>query len=130
MLILLAWALGFGWMSRRFERQANVFGAWCAGLNAEDQGLVANPAGRFLVGAQTFVKALENVARLNGLPRASWNWRHGSIASRVLFLANWVTAGGSRESFDKSMTLLKLATWMLLIVALAATVVAWPAIGM
>jgi len=61
----------FGWLSRRCERQADIFGA-----------KTASPA--------AFVSALEKVADLNGIPRErpgffSW-WQHSTIADRVDFI--------------------------------------------
>jgi Zn-dependent protease with chaperone function len=61
----------FGWLSRRCERQADIFGA-----------KTASPA--------AFVSALEKVADLNGIPRErpgflSW-WQHSTIADRIDFI--------------------------------------------
>lgn len=61
----------FGYLSRRCERQADIFGCRA-------------------VSTQSFVSALEKVAALNGIPREQpgWfsSWQHGSIAQRVEFL--------------------------------------------
>ncbi len=106
LLIILApiWGIGFGWLSRRFERQADVYGAWCSGTDCADvvgarvddpyPDPAGDPSGQsscgaFANGSATFIMALENVARLNGMSRHTRNWRHGSIASRVDFLRNW-----------------------------------------
>lgn len=61
----------FGWLSRRCERQADIFGA-----------KTTSPA--------AFVSALEKVADLNGIPRErpgffSW-WQHSTIADRIDFI--------------------------------------------
>jgi STE24 endopeptidase len=129
--LALIWGVGFGWLSRRFERQADVYGAWCAGLDAGgepdlpgdasdpesprrlDYARAANP---LAVGAPTFVRALENVGLLNGISPETWNWRHGSIASRVRFLKNWTVAGYSRSAFDRSIGRIKAILWLALLV--------------
>ncbi len=61
----------FGWLSRRCERQADIFGCKTATSAA-------------------FITALEKVADLNGIPRErpgffSW-WQHSTIADRVEFI--------------------------------------------
>lgn len=93
--IVPLWGIGFGWISRRFERQADVFGAQCASPDAgrscqlpctvhEDEA--CGHPGLCTAGARTFVQALHKVALLNGIPPAERSWRHSSIAARVRFL--------------------------------------------
>jgi STE24 endopeptidase len=60
--------LGFGALSRTFEREADLFGADTVG------------------NAETFASALQAIAYLNSTNPSSRSWRHGSIASRVEFL--------------------------------------------
>ncbi|HET6204065.1 MAG TPA: M48 family metallopeptidase [Planctomycetota bacterium] len=64
----LLWWLGFGWLSRRFELEADLYGAAAVG----DVG--------------TFVSALERVGRVTGTRRGRGSWRHFSVGSRVAFL--------------------------------------------
>jgi Zn-dependent protease with chaperone function len=95
------WGICFGWISRRFERQADVYGAWCASPHERmidcrnpcavhsDNDLpipVKNEIGVCSTGAQVFVGALRKVAFLNGIPPTEPSWRHSSIASRMAFL--------------------------------------------
>ncbi len=95
------WGICFGWISRRFERQADVYGAWCAApheqaLNCKTPCVVhdgnesATPAAKEIrvcsTGARVFVGALRKVAFLNGIPPTEPSWRHSSIASRMAFL--------------------------------------------
>jgi len=61
------WGLLFGFISRRFERQADLYGAGWTSVEA-------------------FTSALEKLAELNGVPRQMPSWRHFSIARRVDFL--------------------------------------------
>jgi STE24 endopeptidase len=123
--VAAVWGIGFGWLSRRFERQADVYGAWCAGVEGEATG--ASPAyGSYLAtGAGAFVAALENVARLNGTSSSARNWRHGSIDSRVSFLLDWAGGGYSRQAFDHRVARLKLLLWAVLAAGLAGAALTW-----
>lgn len=70
-LIALYVFLVFGFVSRRCERQADVFGAK-------------------VTSCQAFIDALEKVALINGIPREKpgWlsSWQHGTIGQRVAFI--------------------------------------------
>ena len=79
------------------------------------------------MGAAAFVAALENVARLNGVPRDARSWRHGSIAGRVAFLVDWVSMGQSRTTFDRGVRRLKWALLALAPLAGAVLVAIWAA---
>ncbi len=125
-LIGLLWGFGFGWLSRQFERQADVYGAWCAGVDAREHGQADARSDELALGSPTFAAALENVARLNGTPRRTRNWRHGSIASRVGFLLSWAAAGHTRDGFDRSVALLKLAAWCTLGAGAVSAILTWP----
>ncbi len=111
---LAIFALFFGYVSRKFERQADVFAArtlqaaYDAAISAsalsatgtEGASAVAvfprlafapphqtaeqSFVGRY--GAQIFCSALERVATVNNIPIAARSWCHGSIARRMRFL--------------------------------------------
>lgn len=87
----------FGFLSRRCERQADVFGCRAVSCGRADcQGHEATteliPGGRGLcaTGIRTFMQALEKVAQVNGISRKrpGWlqSWQHATIAHRVDFL--------------------------------------------
>ena len=92
--------LVFGHLSRRFERQADVFGCKVVScgvpdcpphFDLEDGPLALAPAGGRSpalcpVGIQIFSHALASVARQNGIDITARSWRHGSIANRLAFL--------------------------------------------
>lgn len=122
--VAVVWGLAFGWLSRRFERQADVFGAWCSSLDFRDGG-DPETGSELTPGAYAFASALENVARLNGMPRHGRNWRHGSIASRVAFLVDWARMGRSRGAFDRGIGLVKIGTWACLVAGAAAAAMTW-----
>ncbi len=83
----------FGFLSRRFERQADLFGCRAVSCGRPDcppHEALATPAPRRAavcpVAIGTFVAALEKIARLNGWTREKRSWRHASVAKRVEFL--------------------------------------------
>jgi STE24 endopeptidase len=100
-LALFMW-LVFGSLSRRFERQADVFGCKVVSCGVSDcpphfdlEGaaleLELAPDGRRSpvlcpVGIEIFSHALASVARQNGIDVTARSWRHGSIAHRLAFL--------------------------------------------
>jgi STE24 endopeptidase len=95
--VIPVWGIAFGWISRRFERQADIFGAACAapphsGDNCRLPCVIHDPSARpgndaiCATGARTFVQALRKVSLLNGIPPTERSWRHSSIASRIRFL--------------------------------------------
>ncbi len=69
MYTFLYWGFFFGYVSRRFEREADVFS-------------IAH-----ISSAYSFISALEKIAALSGRSRGSGGWRHFSIADRTAFLA-------------------------------------------
>jgi len=97
-LAIYVWVV-FGSLSRRFERQADVFGSKVASMSSIEDSL-ATREGELLptqadsgaelrlqsVGIRIFTEALANVARYNGLDAHGPSWRHGSIAQRIAFL--------------------------------------------
>ena len=118
MLAVMAvmWGVGFGWISRRFERQSDVVGAWLAGGADADGKVTAE-------GAATFAWALQQVARLNGMPQRRRSWRHGSIASRVHYIYALGAHGGGRGEIDRLVRRIKVGliiiTVMVLLIVLA-----------
>jgi STE24 endopeptidase len=96
---VILWGLVFGWISRRFERQADVFGARCVTPSPQDCRLPCSvhlgsadfsaEQGRLCAsGAALFGSALDRVALFNGIPHEERSWRHSSIESRIRFLAS------------------------------------------
>ena len=101
--------LVFGWLSRRCERQADVFGARAGSCHNPDcsghdestvllAGRELTDRGVCRTGALTLASALDRVAALNGFGRptpagrraaiGSWvrAWQHGPMAARTDFL--------------------------------------------
>jgi hypothetical protein len=139
--------LVFGFVSRRCERQADVFG--CKAVSCADPGCAAHgpdtplvARGRALcrTGTATFVRALERVDAINGSARGPgdggrrgpfgkavgllrfvgiWlgTWQHGTIARRVEFLK---TLDAAREArFQRQVTWMRWGLLLLLVIGVA-----------
>jgi STE24 endopeptidase len=124
--LALYFGVFFGFLSRRFERQADIFG--CRAVSRDSAATVVAPAAVAPVrgdpplrreGIQIFVQALEKIAALNGAIRDARSWRHFSIAKRVEFLNRIADHPEVERSFQRVVFLLKL----LVIVTLGAA--AW-----
>lgn len=91
-LLTLYIFLVFGFLSRRCERQADIFG--CRTVNC-----------------QVFINALEKVAVLNGIPRdkPGWlsSWQHATIAQRVSFLERMDADPAVEPQFQRRVGMVK-----------------------
>jgi Zn-dependent protease with chaperone function len=121
----------FGFLSRRCERQADIFGCRtvsCAAACCSGHETFAAPVplGRALcaTGIQTFIGALEKVARLNGIsrdrPSLLSSWQHSTIARRVEFLQRVSSDPAVEARFQRTVWLMKCG----LLVGLGAVFVA------
>lgn len=127
-LLAAAWAVGFGGISRGFERQSDLMGVRLAAEDVSpDASLQGASAPAELAvrpeGVAVFCHALHRVAQLNGISPIQRNWRHGSVASRVAYLMSPRAAGAGRHAIDRQVRLIKVALWVALGVAAAANVV-------
>ena len=131
-LIAVVWLVAFGWLSRRFERQADVFGARCVSVAAAACGDACgvHPAdGRAparghpicVAGAKVFVSALDQVAVLNGIPHEERSWRHSSIAGRMRFLMAQAGDPLKAAAFHRAIRNIKRALWVMVVVGSIAT---------
>ncbi len=119
-ILVVVWGVGFGWISRRFERQSDVVGAWLASQDhGGDGGKTITPGG-----AATFNWALQQVASLNGIPASQRSWRHGSIDSRIGYIYELGLRQGSRGEIDLVVRRIKIALWIV-VAALLASLVAY-----
>ena len=95
----------FGYLSRRCERQADLFG--CRAVSTE-----------------AFILALEKVADLNGIPRhrAGFfsSWQHPTISERVAFVERMRAQPALEPGFQRSLLRLKLGMLLGLALGLAA----------
>lgn len=108
----LGWIAAFGWVSRRFERQADTFAVQSMAAHRGPVGPGADggvPVRIDPQSAQTMIRALRQVARLNHLPPARRSWRHGSIAWRQAYLRTLVGRPIDGLPIDRQMRWIKLA---------------------
>lgn len=103
------WGWLFGLLSRRFERQADVFAAAAVGSEGGEE---ITPEG-----VRTFGGALMAVGRYNGIAPTRRNFRHGSIARRVSYLSGLLASPRGRAGVDRAVGRIKLAIWALVAAA-------------
>ncbi|MBX6313372.1 MAG: M48 family metalloprotease [Isosphaeraceae bacterium] len=130
----LYFLLLFGHLSRRFERQADIFGcrvvscdrADCpphADLNAST-ALLAPPLALCPVGIRTFANALSKVAASNGIDEGRLSillsWRHGRVARRIAFLDSLEGQPEAERRFQAGIARLRLGLAVVLALAVAA----------
>ena len=119
--VAASFALGFGWVSRRFERQSDVMAAW---VSSWDDHAPGEPDDTVTPeGAAVFATAIERVAYLNGMQARAGNWRHGSVAWRLSYIRWLGSRGGSRCEIDRFIRRMKTA--MLLALAVVGALAAW-----
>lgn len=122
--------LVFGSLSRRFERQADVFG--CRAVSCGDaecprchidvnaaESSAKPPRTTCEAGISIFVNALTNVALLNGMDLEGRSWRHGSIGRRVRFLRGIAGRPEREQAFGRGVLRLKIALSLILITGMA-----------
>ena len=116
-LLAPVWLLGFGYVSRRFERQSDVVAAWyCGEAGPSPEGRISPE------GACVFARSLERIAMLNGIGYGRFNWRHGSIRSRVEYVMWLGSTGGTRAGADRAVRRVKAMLWVATL--LSATIMA------
>jgi STE24 endopeptidase len=128
----LYFLLVFGFLSRRFERQADIFGCRAvscgrpacpphADLNGHP-GAVAETQDLCPVGIGIFTHALADVAALNGMEPGALSWRHGSIRRRITFLKGLEGRPEVERRFQNGVKWLRLALALLLVLAVAQAI--------
>ncbi len=138
LLILLGmyfW-LVFGHLSRRFERQADVFGSKIVSCNLPNCPPHSDPDSEMLpatgrnvepsicpVGIRIFAVALSNVAESNGMELSRRSWRHGSIASRISFLEQLERDPEQEPRFQRNIRRLRIVLGLILALAIAIAAV-------
>lgn len=95
-VLAFKWFFMFGWLSRQFERQADVYGVrtlMLAGLPCQGDCAVHAPSAGARLGdplcrsaVEVFSATLNDVAALNGISPDTPSWRHPSISARSRFL--------------------------------------------
>ncbi len=138
--ILMLWFFGFGFISRAFERQADVFGAQCVtpmdpaacrrscGVHPQPMPSQADGVERICTSAaETLAGALARVATLNGIGRDEPSWRHSSISSRMAFIRSLSGDPAKLRRFRNLIVRIKLTLVVVCVGGLAISVVyLWP----
>jgi STE24 endopeptidase len=137
-LIVVIWALGFGAVSRRFEWQADLFGALSVTPPADRcsrpcfvhgtaLGNEPDPPPRArpicATAASVFADALHRIAVLNGIPLEARSWRHSSIANRIRLLRNHGHDPFSVNRLQR--TVMRLKASLIVGVALGMVIAVW-----
>ncbi len=104
------WAAVFGWVSRRFESEADLTAARMAPPESEP------PYGA----ARKMAEALGRVAELNRVPPWAWSWRHFSIEKRINLLLDAQADPRSGERFERGCSRWRRAAAAVLLAGIAA----------
>lgn len=110
--------VAFGFLSRRCERQADLFGCRAVSCtnphcSGHSPATVLAPDGRALCpsGIRTFIRALDRVAAVNGISRGrpGWlqSWLHSTIARRVDFLEQVIADPTAATRFQRRVGAIK-----------------------
>lgn len=137
--VIVIWATGFGFISQRFERQADLFGAQSVAPTDDAECVTpcaVHPGGKdrgdfptalCATGADIFASALDRVAMLNGIPPKEYSWRHSSIANRIDSLDALSADPARLASFERGIRRIKAVLLTVCVVGLASSVYyVWP----
>jgi len=108
---ILCWVFVFGWVSRRFERQADTFAVQHIATSNSliRDGIVIDPRS---IGMMT--GALQQVADLNHISTSRRSWRHGSIAWRQAYLRSLRDQPVDPMPIDRQISAIKWASGLTL----------------
>jgi STE24 endopeptidase len=109
-ITLALWAPIFGWVSRRFERQADTF---AVEHFATQHASVDSLAVISEHDAQAMVGALDAVANLNAIPVTQKSWRHGAIRWRQDYLLSLIGKHVGSPDIHRVITAIKLCTLLI-----------------
>ena len=114
-LVFLAAFLVYGWVSRRFERQADLAAATDLSETSEESETGAESMTITTRGAALMCGALESVAVFNGIDPARNTWRHGSIRWRQQHLLRSIGQPVDRLEIDVQVRWIKGVTIVVLL---------------
>lgn len=139
LITFVFWMVGFGWLSRRFERQADLFGARCVTPSATecrlpcsvhhagvDRGLEADRV--CATGAALFASALDKVAAMSGIGHDEPSWRHASVGTRIRFLHSAAGDPNRAIGFERLVRRVKTTLMVLALVGSAGAFWYWTVI--
>ncbi|HPF39435.1 MAG TPA: M48 family metallopeptidase [Phycisphaerae bacterium] len=127
--LLGMWLFGFSWLSRKFERQADLYGVRCVTPDIQScvqycpvHGETRGP-GLCVSAVHLFGATLGRIADLNGIPREAPSWRHGSIQSRCALLERFATDAAALRKFDDYVLQIKLG--LIALALIGSVIAAW-----
>lgn len=121
-VLLGMWLFGFAWLSRKFERQADLYGVRC--ITPDIKGCVSScpvhgdkkTTGLCVSAANVFGRTLGKIADLNGIPREAPSWRHGSIESRCNLIERFSHDATALRNFDRRLVWIKVGLVTLVLI--------------
>ena len=120
LLIVLWLGVVFGWVSRRFEQEADVYGIETLPPAPRADGTPTPPE------EHPFARALERIADVAGGIREVTGWRHFSIAQRIDFVRDYLTDPAVRRAYRRQILAIRGAVILLVVVAAGFTVARIP----
>lgn len=118
--VLLWMGVVLGWLSRRFEQEADVFGVETLPPARREDGSPVPPE------EHPFVRALERIAAEVGGIREVTGWRHFSISDRVAFIREYLTDAAVRRRHKVRLGVLRGVLVVLPLLAVGAAAVRVP----
>jgi hypothetical protein len=116
MLAVLLWlGIVFGWVSRRLEQEADVYGLETLTPAPREDGTLPPSA------EHPFARALERIAEVAGGIREVTGWRHFSIAQRTEFVRAYLTDPAVRRAYRRQILLLRGTLLVLVLVTTGFT---------
>lgn len=113
--------IAFGWVCRRFERQADTFAVQhLSGLAQPNEGETQRVT---LEAVHAMCGALETIAQLNAVDPKRPSWRHGSIAWRQDYLVSIIGQPLDGLPIDRFIKHIKRLSAVVLVVTLGAWLV-------
>ncbi len=114
------WFVILGWVSRRFEREADIYGAeHAAVLDPKAPPIPVPGLPRPLPrGAAMMARALERIRTIVGY---SGSHRHGSVEERITYVAHHAIDPGTRLAFKRQVRGVKLAIVLVFLAAVTVT---------
>ena len=101
--------IGFGWVSRRIERQADTFAVRDRSMLQADDGRATADAVDAMAGA------LESIAALHGIEPGRRSWRHGAIAWRCGYLRSLEGRPVTNLPIDRTILVIQIASVLVLL---------------
>lgn len=123
--LALFWFVILGSISRRFEREADIYGAdHAAVLDEETAAAAPGMALPISRGAALMMRALDRVRQSAGAHVPSH--RHGTLEDRISYIGAYATDPQVRTSFVRTRRTLRLGIAIALVVGIAGIATKWP----